>query len=190
MRLAVIARGGPRRRFEPHRRKRRLLPRRDFRDLEALDRFFIQAMKIQFGAQAQEGAAEADGGAVHEDEFARHFQRPLRLQRAHHREHLAPAIFAGLDAIGDGAHAVVDQRAVDEARPDVQRRDRFARQILEAPDFIGVNDARLVARFQPLIKFDDAADETGGKDADAAIVEEIDALDVAGPLPSPELTTE
>ncbi len=68
----------------------------------------------------QEHAAEPDRGAVHEDEFARHPDRALFLQRAVHREGLAAAVLGGLHPVGDGALAVVEQRAVDEARPDVE----------------------------------------------------------------------
>ena len=69
----------------------------------------------------QEHAAEPDRGAVHEHEFARHRHRPLLLQRLVHLEGLAPAVFGRLHAVGDGAHPVVEQRPVDEARPDVER---------------------------------------------------------------------
>ena len=51
---------------------------------------------------------------------------PCCLQRLVHPERLAPAVFAGLHAVGDGAHPVVEQRPVDEARPDVEDVDQFA----------------------------------------------------------------
>ena len=121
-------------------------------------------MEVQLRAEPEERAAEANRGAVHEDEFARHLQRAaLGLQRPHHRRDLAPPVFAGADAVGDGADAVVDQRPVDEARPNVERVDGGARQIDETPAFVGVDDTALVALGQAAIEVDDAADEGGGK---------------------------
>ena len=73
----------------------------------------------------QEHAAKADGGAVHEHELARHGHGALLLQRLVHREGLAPSIFAGAHAVGDGADAIVQQRAVDEIRPDVEDVDQI-----------------------------------------------------------------
>ena len=52
--------------------------------------------------------------------------RALLLQRPVHLEGLAAAVFGRRDAVGDGAHAVVEQRAVDEARPDVEDVDQLA----------------------------------------------------------------
>ena len=83
------------------------------------------------------------------------------FQRPHHRRDLAPAVFPRLDAVGDGADAVVDQRPVDEAGPDVERVDGRARQIDEAPALVGVDDAAFVAVGEAAIEVDDAADEGG-----------------------------
>src|SRR5579883_1737604 len=135
-------------------------------------------MEIQLGAKSQEHAAEADRGAVHEDEFARHGQRALRLQSLVHGERLAPAVMARLDAVGAGANAIVDQRSIDEARPDVERVDRLALQFDEAPGLVGVDDPRLVLAFQALVQIDDAADKARRENADAAVVEEIDPGDL------------
>ena len=46
---------------------------------------------------------------------------PFCLQRAVHPEGLAAAVFRGLDPVGDGAHPVIEQRPIDEPRPDVER---------------------------------------------------------------------
>ena len=51
---------------------------------------------------------------------------PLFLQRLVDLEGLAAAVLARRDAVGDGADAVVEDRPVDEARPDVQRVDQLA----------------------------------------------------------------
>ena len=44
-------------------------------------------------------------------------------------------------------------------------------------NLVGADDPRLVALLQPLVKLDDAADEAGGEDAHAAVVEQVDRLD-------------
>ena len=45
-------------------------------DTEILDLLLEQPVEIQLGVEMQEDAAEADRGAIHEDEFARHRHRP------------------------------------------------------------------------------------------------------------------
>ena len=74
----------------------------------------------------QEYAAEADRGAVHEHELAGHRDRPLLLQRAVNDKGLAAPVFRRRDPVGDGAHPVIEERPVDEPRPDVERVDEFA----------------------------------------------------------------
>ena len=74
----------------------------------------------------QEHAAETDRRAVHEHEFARHGDRTFGFERLVHAEGFAAAVFGRLHAVGDAAHAVVEQRAVDEARPDIERVDQIA----------------------------------------------------------------
>ena len=63
-------------------------------------------MEIQLRAQMQEHAAEPDRGAVHQHELARHRHWPLLPQRLMDLEGLAAAVVAGLDAVGDAAHAM------------------------------------------------------------------------------------
>src|ERR1700678_4432589 len=48
-------------------------------DREFLDRLVEEPIKIELGGEMQEHPAEPDGGAVHEDEFARHPHRPFFL---------------------------------------------------------------------------------------------------------------
>ena len=88
----------------------------------------------------KEGAAKADRGAVHEDEFARNGHRPLFAQPAPHFRRLAPAIGAGGDPVGDGANAVVEQRPENEPRPEGENFDQLPGQIAEAPDRKSLGD--------------------------------------------------
>ena len=48
-----------------------------------------------------------------------------RLQRLLDLERLAPAVSPGLHRRRCGADAIVEQRAIDEARPDVQGVDQL-----------------------------------------------------------------
>src|SRR5271166_3999947 len=89
-------------------------------------------------------------------------------------ERFAAAIFRGSDAIGNGAHAIVEERRVDKARPDVKRVDQVTRKPAEAPGFIGAHDERFVVVQETVIKIDDTAHKFGRKDADATVIEEID----------------
>src|SRR6185295_13714900 len=57
-----------------------------------------------------------------------------------------------------------------------QYADQLFRQILEPPCFIRMDDLRLVFALQPAVKRDDTSDESGGKDPDTAIVQEIETL--------------
>src|SRR6478609_11619605 len=124
----------------------------------------------------QEHAAKSYSGAVHEHELARYGHGALLLQRLVHREGLAPSVFAGTHAVGNGADAIVQQRAVDELRPDVEDVDEVLLQALEAPCLVGVHDAIAVVFEQALVEIDDAAHEARRKDADAAIIQQVDAL--------------
>ena len=137
-------------------------------------------MEIHFGAKAQERRADSDRRTVHEHEFARDREiGPLRAQRLHHGGDLAPAVFAGFDAVGDGANAIVERWPANESRPDVHRLNRLAREVLEPPKLIGVDDARGIVGLEREVKLDDAADEARRENPDAAVVEEIDRLDTA-----------
>ncbi len=99
---------------------------------------------------------------------------PFALERLMHAERFAAAIFGRRYAVGDRAHAVVEQRRVDEPRPDVERVDQVAREPAEAPGFVGVHDEIVIAVQEAVIEIDDAAHEGRRKNADAAIIEEID----------------
>src|SRR5262249_2634493 len=123
--------------------------------------------------------AKPDGGTIHEDELAGNGDRPLALQRLVDAERFPAPVLGRSDAVRDGPDAVVDQRAVDEAGPYVQRLDEVAVELLEAPNLIGVDDAGLVALEKPMIEVDDAAHERGLEDTDAAIVEKVDAARLA-----------
>ena len=82
-------------------------------------------------AEVQEHPAEADRGAVHEDELARHHHGPLFAQDPVHGERLAPAVLAGRRTFRDGAFAVLQQRPIDEVGPDVHRLDELLRSPLK-----------------------------------------------------------
>src|SRR3712207_7903314 len=69
--------------------------------------------------------SQADGGAVHEHEFTRDGKLLMRLQALFHLPHLAPAIGLRLDAIGDGADPVVQERRIDEPRPEDRKSTRL-----------------------------------------------------------------
>ena len=133
-------------------------------------------MEVELGLEVQEHAAEPDRRPVHEHELLRDRDRPLLLQRLVHREGFSPSIFGGLHLVGDGAHAIVEQRPVDKARPDVEDVDQVLGQPAKAPDLVGVDDPRLVIVEQAAVEVDDAADEGRREDADAAIVQQVDAL--------------
>src|SRR5262245_34543845 len=123
----------------------------------------------------QEYAAQTYGCAVHEYELARHLDGSLLLQRFVHGEGLPAAILTGRGPVGDLTLAVVEQRAVDEARPDVQGIDELCRQTAEAPGFVGIDDEVALAPQEALIEIDHPLHEGGWEGADAAVVEEVDA---------------
>ena len=118
------------------------MPRGDLVDREVLDRLVEQPIEIEFRRQMQEHGAEADGGAVHEHELARHRDRAPGLERLMHPEGFLAAVFGRLHPVGDGAHAIVEQRAVDEPCPDIERIDQLAVEPLEAPGLVGMHDER------------------------------------------------
>ena len=62
---------------------------------------------------------------------------------------LAPAVILRRDAVGNGAHPVVEERRVDEPRPDVERIDDLVGEVVEAPALIGVDDAVAVVVRKP-----------------------------------------
>src|SRR5215468_8972560 len=150
------------------------LARRDLRERKLLNCRVEQTIEIEFGTKVQEHAAEADRGAIHEHELARYGDRTLLAQRLMHSERLAPAVLRRLDPIRDGAHAVVEERAVDEPCPNVERFDQVAVEAAKTPGLVGVHDERLIPVEQPVVEIDYPADEPGGENANTAVVEEID----------------
>ena len=110
--------------------------------LEAFDLRLEQAVEIELRLEMQEHRAEPDGGAVHQHELARDGDRALRLQPLLHLPHLAPAVGVRRDAVGDGAHAVVEKRRVDEARPKAQRVDQLVVRSRKPQIAIGLGDSR------------------------------------------------
>src|SRR4029078_11799057 len=92
-----------------------------------------------------------------------------------HPERFAPTVFGRLDAVGQTAHPIVQQRSIDEPRPDIEHVDQFAAELLEAPGLVGMDYERVVVPEQAMVKIDDPADELRREDANAAVVEQIDA---------------
>src|SRR5262249_42839351 len=150
------------------------LPLGDALERELLDGLVEQPVKVELRLQVEENPAEPDRGAIHEHELARHHDRTLLLERLVHSEGLAPAVFRRLDPIGDTAHASLQQRPIDEARPDVEALDQAAAEPLESPGLIGVHDEIVVAAQEAMVEVDHPADELRREDADAAIIEKID----------------
>src|SRR3954451_2425275 len=160
---------------EPDGRERLRLPIAHAAEREILDCLVEQHVKIELRAQVQKHGPEPDRGAVHEHEFARDGDRPLLLERLMHPERFAPAVFGGLDAVGQAAHPIVQQRSVDEPSPDIEHVDQFAAEPLEAPRLVSMDDESGVVLEQAMVKIDDAADELRREDANAAVIEQIDA---------------
>ena len=131
--------------------------------------------EIQFGIEVEEDGPQSDGSAIHEDEFLGHADRSLGLELLDHLHHLAPPILPGRNSVRHGPHAVFQQRAVDEAGPDIQDLDHVAAQALEAPKLIGMDDAGFVMGEQALVKLDHPLNEARGENAHAAIIEQVDA---------------
>src|SRR4029079_3912356 len=140
--------------------------------LEALDRLIEQAIEIQFRRQMQEDGAETDGGTVHEHELARHCHGAPGLERLVYPEGLLPPIFRWLHPVGDRAHAIIEQRPVNEPCPDVERVDQIAREPLETPGLVGVHDQCIVLAQKAPIKIDHAADKARRENPDASVVQE------------------
>src|ERR1700677_2978245 len=163
---------------EPDGLKRARLPARDHFLIEIGDRVLVHAMKVEPRAQAQKRAAEADRRALEKDKFARHRQATaLGLQSAHHLADLASAVFRRLDAVGGGAHAIVENGATHETRPHGHRLGHAGGEPRKAPHLEGVHDASLVVRLKRPIELDHAVHEPWRKNAHAAVIEQIDAID-------------
>src|SRR6188472_3186798 len=123
----------------------------------------------------QEHAAEPDRSAVHEHELARYSDRPLVTQTLMHTEGLTPSIHPGADLVSDGAHAILEHRAIDEIGPDVEDVDQIVGEAGEAPGLIGVHDQRTIVAQQSPVEIDYALDELRRKGTHAAIIEQVDA---------------
>src|SRR5262249_59600926 len=78
-------------------------------------------------------------------------------------------------AAGDGASRAVRQRRIDKTGQDIVRLDQIARQLAESPSLVSVHDQIVLAAQQPMVKVDDAADEFRRKNANAAVVQKINA---------------
>src|SRR5688500_15394445 len=92
-----------------------------------------------------------------------------------HLEGLASPVFGRGHAIRHRAHAIFQERAVDEARPHVERVDDLAREAAETPGLIGGDDALAVALLKPAVELDNPPHERWREDADAAVIEQVDA---------------
>ncbi len=92
-----------------------------------------------------------------------------------HLESLFAAITAGRHRIGDGADPVLEHRAIDEVRPDVQNVDELVGEAGEAPGLVSVHGERAVVVEEAVIKIDHALNEFRREGPHAAIVEQVDA---------------
>ena len=131
-------------------------------------------MEVELGPKVEHDRPEADRGAVHQHEFARDGDRPFGPEAPLYLPSLAPAVGFGPDAVGKGADAVVDERRIDEARPDVEDVDHLAAEVAEAPGLVGVDDALAVLVLEAVIEVDHPADEARAEHPDAAEIEEIE----------------
>ena len=121
----------------------------------------------------QEGGAEADGGAVHEHEFARNDDRALFLQRLTHPEGFGPPVLAGRHAVGDRAHPVIEEGTIDEPRPDVQHVHEIVVQTLEPPSAIGLDLSLAIIVGEATEQAHHAGHEARREDAHAAEIEQV-----------------
>src|SRR5580704_14907666 len=157
-------------RAEPDGLERARLPARDRFLLEAGDRLLVHAMKVEPRPKAQERAAEADRRPLEKHEFARHRQAAaLGLQGAHHLADLAPPVFRRLDAVGRGAHAIVENGPAHESRPNGHRLDGAECELMKSPHLEGMRGPRLIVRLESAIKFDDTEHEPRREDAHTAV---------------------
>src|ERR1700730_11493743 len=176
MGLCHLARMSAVLRRQPCRLKRGTLARRNAVNREFFNRLVEQPIKIELCGEMQEHAAETDRCSVHEHEFAGDSHRSFFLEGPMNPEGLAPAVFGRLDAVRDGAFAVVEQRPIDEPRPDVEGIDQLARKTSEPPCLVGMHHQRLITLEEAVVEIDHAADEFRGKDTDTAVVEQVDSV--------------
>ena len=128
----------------------------------------------------KKGGAETNRGPVHEHELPRDHHRTFRAKGLAHLERLLAAIGARSDAVGDRAHAVVEQGPVNEARPKVQGVHEAGTELLEPPAAVGLDLALPVVRCEGPIEPHDPVDEPGREDPDAAEIQEVQLLGVLG----------
>ncbi len=153
----------------------RLLTGRERRRVEAVDEAVEHGVPVDLRLQMHEDGSETDGGAVHEDELAR---RAHPAQFAQFRMHFVrhgravEAAFAFLDFL----HLVLQQRRIDEFRPDIEDIHQFVRDIRETPCLVGVRGAVSVAVAERVIQVDDAADEGGIEHPHATEIHEVHAM--------------
>ena len=131
-------------------------------------------MPVDLRLQVQEHRAQADRRPVHEDKGARRRDAAEAAQVAMHVVDQVLPVGAGFRALLDHPGAVVEQRAVDKARPAVQHVDQLVRQIAEPPEAIRLDRQFAVVALQRVIEVDHALDEARRENPDAAEIEQID----------------
>ena len=104
--------------------------------LELMDEIMEQAIPVDLRLQVHEDRSEADGGPVHEDEFARWRHRAETAQFGMDAFRHVAAIDAAIMLV-NAARLVFQQRAIDEMRPAIEHIDHLVIEALESPAFIG-----------------------------------------------------
>ena len=94
---------------------------------------------------------------------------------------------AGFTPSGDGALAILDHRPEDEARPDLDI-DQLVGDTFE-PRLRPLHDQAAIIVLQAMVEVDHPADELCREDANAAVIEQIDAGRLAR-LPEPGVVAE
>src|SRR4030095_4001498 len=102
-------------------------------EAKAFDRGIEDVVPVELGPQMQEHTAQPDGGAVHEHKLTRHPHRTFFLQRLVHGKGFLAPVLTGRGAVGDLTLAVLEQRPIDEAGPDVENIDQLVAETDEAP---------------------------------------------------------
>src|SRR5262249_61654824 len=118
--------------------------------------------------------AEADGRTVHEHKGARRRDATEFADLSMHAVDQPDAVRRAVPPLLDHARAVVEQWAVDERGPAVQHLDHLARKIAESPTLIRIDRQLVIVAFERVVEIDDAADEAGRENADAAEIEQVD----------------
>ena len=97
------------------------LTRCQCRLIKTADRVFEQPVEIELSPKVQHHRSQSDRRTIHEDKLARNGDRPVRTERLLHLPYLAPSVSVRRHPIGNRADPVVQERRVDEPRPDVER---------------------------------------------------------------------